>query len=328
MTYYTETWAYPSYGTAGAMGWTRGTSSWFSTGVLRWASADGTGLTESATTNMAVACNEAFAAPVGTYGAQEHVVRCYNAAYFTRICTHGTESLWACMVAGLGVGSVELQVFKTVDTTTASPSLLVKAAIATGVMWTEGILSVAYSGGTWILTGQGTALSGTGFIGTLRYAASGFVTGPIRPAIALQCLGGPTYLEASSWTLSGGSEPLLRMWNWHDIATANLPSTITFTGQQGLISRSRSLSGEMLATSGLFVCRCDMYWSNATDTFLAWMRWAAGYYGHAHERIECAWGSFEGVYIPGSLQSNHVTADTNTLSISFMQGYYVSSGGS
>jgi len=316
-----ERWNYPGYGTSGIGGWAKGTSSWFSVGGLVWASVDSSWLRENISTQYDTCINEAMGAIAGTYNEQNHYISaCNNDAFYTRICTVGTESLWACLSASFEEGSVAVSIHKGADNTTGTLTALARTKLAPGVGYTNARCFTDYKSGTWIVDLK-CWVGSIKVQGSVRYAETGFIPGNIRPAIALQCLGGTTCLTNSGWSYTGGVEPLLTIADY-DIGHPNLPSSITFTGQPGLISRPRSLEGDIHPHAGRLVVRCDMTWHYATDAFADFLRWLSLTVQDLAEnvRIECAWGTKSFEYIPGSFTSTHIMTNTNTMSMSFYGG--------
>jgi hypothetical protein len=316
-----DPWFYTGIGTSGYNGWVKGTESWFSAGGLYWVSSEGTGLALNTTSSNDVACNMASEAPGGTYTTQNHdLYNISDSAFFTRVCTHGTESLWACASASLETGEVELRFLQAADITAASPVLLTKAALSSGVSCTENRMKVRYqSGGTWWLQLSGQNATGSLFSGTLRYAGTDWRAGLMTPAIAAQSLGGNVLLSSSYYVSSLEDSYLLSLNQGFNVIPSRLPSSITFTGAQGLLTRSRALSGEMLACSGRFLCRCDMYWSSASDEWLSALTQEIRHAPGGWFTIECAWGTFLSTYVPGSLQTTKLVDGVNTISVSFAE---------
>jgi hypothetical protein len=317
----TEHWNYPGYGTSGRGGWAKGTSSWFSAGELVWASVDGSWLRENISTPDDTCINEAMWAIAGTYNEQTHYISaCNNDAFYTRICTVGSESLWTCLSASFEEGSVAVSIHKGVDNTTGALTALARTKLAPGVGYTNACCRTYYQSGTWIVDLR-CWVGNIKVEESVRYAETGFIPGNIRPAIALQCLGGTTCLTSSSWTYTGGVEPRLTIADY-DIGHPNLPSSITFTGQPGLISRPRSLEGDIHPHAGRLVVRCDMTWQYATDVFADYLRWFSLTSPYLDEGVQigCAWGTQFFTYIPGSFTSTHIMTNTNTMSMSFYGG--------
>lgn len=316
-----ERWFYEGMGTFGYNGWVKGTESWFSAGGLYWVSSDGSGLALNTISTNDVACNVAAEAPGGTYTTQHHVLDSVNnAAFFTRVCTHGTESLWACASASLVTGPTEILFWKAADNATSSPAVLAKAVLSVGTFFIAGDMQVEYlAGGTWWIKLSGQNATGSTFTGTLRYAGTDWRAGLMTPAMAAQSLGGNLLVSSSYFVSSLEDSYLLSLNKGFNIIPARMPSTITFTGAQGLLTRSRSLSGEMLACSGAFLCRCDMYWASASDEWLSGLTQEIRHAPEGWFTIECAWGTFLSTYIPGSLRSTKIVDGVNTISVSFAE---------
>ena len=111
--------------------------------------------------------------------------------------------------------------------------------------------------------------------------------------------------DAGTWTLT----------------TDQLPSTLSFQGVSGVVSRYRGMNGSMHAldahTEG-FKCQCTMSWSQCTDATLALIS-AVSLTGSNKVLISCDWGTFQALYIPASFTYSRFLDDINTASISFLE---------
>lgn len=105
------------------------------------------------------------------------------------------------------------------------------------------------------------------------------------------------------------------------LTTAELPSTLSFQGVSGVVSRYRGMNGSMHAldahTEG-FKCQCTMYWSQCTDATLSLIG-AVALTGSNGVRISCDWGTFQALYLPATFTYQRYLDDINTASISFLE---------
>lgn len=102
------------------------------------------------------------------------------------------------------------------------------------------------------------------------------------------------------------------------LTVAELPSSLSFQGQQSLVSRTREFNGNLYPVGYGFKCQCSMYWNQCSDATLALIG-SLSLTGSNEIRISCSWGTFQSLYLPATYTYSRLLDDINTASISFLE---------
>jgi len=323
----TEDWG-STLGTAGNYGWVKGTSSWFSAGGLTM-KANPTYLSENQSSGNDRAMNELrINLGLDTGTTQQHIISGTNTVIYTRFTSQGSVSLWAYMV-GWATTGVEIGIYSAIDTTTTSPSQIAKKTLGTGTYFSGGTLTVErLSTGTWKITGYCAGVGGGTYSGTLQYANATWSTaGSVYPALVIQCIGGTSQIHKSTWFCNTPASNGLYISNGTEYSQtwcptmAQMPSSLSFQGQQSMLVAYRDLTGSLHAhdthsTSAGFRCICTMGWMSLSDTGIGQLN---NFCNGTECTIACSWGTFNAKYIPATLQISTILDDINAVSVQFLE---------